>query len=208
MAPKQKDSTRTLKIPAPNLGKIVVTIRGTTPLLQNRWRPSQIEQIESKQQKKAAGKKEARNPQAEFQEILEQSTFSDNGKKVYGHPKEAFVHAMASAAGRVGEHKMTEIRAGIRVASEHDLIPIEGPTPELDTKMGRIKGTFTPAYRPRYWPWEMKVPLEFDLGVVNDEQVIRILQDAGRCIGLGSYRPENKGTFGTFVVVSAVEEVA
>lgn len=196
--------TRTLNIPAPNIGRINVRIRGLTPLMQNRWRPGQIEEIEAKQGKKAGGKKEARDPEAEVREILSEATFSSNGKVVYGHPKEAFVEAVASAGYRVGQFKsLKEVRAVFKVATPHDLVPIESPAPETDRRMGRIKGTFTVVYRPKYWPWEMTLPIEFDRGVLTEEQVIRLIQDAGRCIGVGSYRIENKGAFGSFEVIGA-----
>lgn len=196
--------TKTLEITSPNIGRIDVRIRGKTPLLQNRWRPSAIAQMEAKQQKQAKNKKDARDPEAEFKEILEAATISNNGKRILGHPKVAFVEAMAAAGYRLGDwNSMVELKGAINVDLPGELVPIEGPDPEMDTRPVNLGRTWSVAYRPKYWPWEMVVPIEFDRGVVTEEQVVRLLQDAGRGVGLGSYRPENGGPMGRFEVVEA-----
>lgn len=200
-----------LKIPAPNEGRMVVTIRGLTPLLQNPPTRTVLESMPGGKKSKKAGKKEKLTPEEEMQEILDVMEMpSSNGDQTYGFSKEAIVHGMASAAYRLGSFKMTEIRAAVRVDSPDDRLPIIGPEPELDSKLGNLsgRGSSKVVNRPRFWPWEAQVPLRFDRGVLNEEQVLRILVDMGRGIGLGSYRPENNGTYGTFEVVGAEVEDA
>lgn len=203
--------TKEIKIPAPNVGRVKVRIRGKTPLLQNAWTKRTLATLPGGPDKGKSGKKEKLTPEQEFEEILEAITVqSKNGKPaVYGVSKEAIVHGMASAAYRLGDFKMTEIRAAVSVAMSDDRIPVDAPEPEMDSRAGSLagRGSTKVINRPRFWPWEIEVPLEFDRGVLNEEAVIRILSDMGRGIGLGSYRPENNGTFGTFEVISAeIEE--
>lgn len=197
--------TKEIRIPAPNVGRVNVRIRGRTPLLQNSWTERTLATMPGGPDKGKSGKKERLTPDQEFREILDAIQVSDNGTPRYGVSKEAIVHGMASAAHRLGDFKMTEIRAAVSVRLSGDRIPIEGPEPEMDSRAGSLsgRGSTKVINRPRFWPWEMDIPLEFDRGVLNEEAVIRILSDMGRGIGLGSYRPENSGTFGTFEVVGA-----
>lgn len=200
-------ANKTISIPAPNVGKIKVRIRGKTPLLQNSWTERTLATMPGGPDKGKSGKKEKLTPKQEFQEILDAiEVQSANGKPpVYGVSKEAIVHGMASAGYRLGDFKMTEIRAAVSVAMPDDRIPILAGEPGMDSRAGNLagRGSVKVINRPKFWPWEMEIPLEFDRGVLNEEAVIRTLSDMGRGIGLGAYRPENNGTFGTFEVVSA-----
>lgn len=61
-------------------------------------------------------------------------------------------------------------------------------------------------YRPRYENWSMK----FELGVLDDlidlSLAQQLLTDAGIQIGVGDFRPEKHGPFGTFRVTSWEEQ--
>jgi hypothetical protein len=194
---------KTISIPAPNVSKIAVHIRGLSPLMQNRWRQSAIDAMRAKQEKQAKVKKEARDPEAEVAEILAAATISENGKVKYGHPSEAIVEAVASAGHRLGDwtNKGPTIKGAIRVDGE--LIPISGSDPVVDTRPGRIKGTWTVAHRPKYREWEMTFDCEIDVGVISVEEFLNLLMLAGRGVGIGSYRVERGGPYGRFEVVSA-----
>lgn len=209
--------TKELSIPAPNTTRITVRIRGKTPLLQNAWTKRTLATMPGGPDKGKSGKKEKLSPDQEVAEILEAISLNGHGgtkleaydgtkyDAKYGVSKEAFPHGMASAGYRLGDWKMTEIRAAVSVPVADDRIPVIAPEPEQDSRAGSLagRGATKVINRPRFWPWEMDVPLEFDRGVMNEEAVLRLLSDMGRGIGLGAFRPENSGTFGTFEVVSA-----
>lgn len=61
-------------------------------------------------------------------------------------------------------------------------------------------------YRPRYENWSMK----FELGILDDLLDLplahQLLTDAGVQIGIGDFRPEKRGPFGTFRVTSWEEQ--
>lgn len=204
--------TREIEIPAPNTGTILVRIRGTSPLLQNPPTKRTLETLPGGSKSKKSGKAEKLTPEEEMNEILDTLRMpSSNGKGVYGFSKKAITIGMASAGYRLGSFTMASLRAALRVATPDDRIPIEGPEPELDCQLTSLsgRGASKVANRPKFWPWEATIPLEFDRGVLNEEQVLRILQDMGRGIGIGAYRPENNGPYGTFEVVGAeIQEAA
>lgn len=61
-------------------------------------------------------------------------------------------------------------------------------------------------YRPRYENWSMR----FELGILDDlldmPLAQQLLTDAGIQIGIGDFRPEKRGPFGTFRVTSWEEQ--
>lgn len=61
-------------------------------------------------------------------------------------------------------------------------------------------------YRPRYENWSMR----FELGILDDLLDLplaqQLLTDAGVQIGIGDFRPEKRGPFGTFRVTSWEEQ--
>jgi len=56
-------------------------------------------------------------------------------------------------------------------------------------------------HRPRFDEWSLTFELEYDPELLSCEQVEAIVRDTGRRVGLGDFRPENKGMFGRFDVV-------
>ncbi len=55
-------------------------------------------------------------------------------------------------------------------------------------------------YRPKWNRWEISFYLRVHNDTVTDEEVASILYHAGSYQGIGSYRPEHQGHFGTFKV--------
>jgi hypothetical protein len=60
------------------------------------------------------------------------------------------------------------------------------------------------AHRPRIDRWRLSFTLEVDTGMFSPAVVRMLVDDAGKRIGLGDYRPARKGPFGKFVVVEWV----
>ena len=56
------------------------------------------------------------------------------------------------------------------------------------------------AHRPRLDEWSLSFTLEVDEDMFSAEFVRLVVDDAGRKIGLGDFRPDRKGPFGKFVV--------
>lgn len=55
-------------------------------------------------------------------------------------------------------------------------------------------------HRPRVDSWSLTFTLDVDTSVFDPKLVRALIDDAGKKIGLGDYRPARKGPFGRFVV--------
>lgn len=57
-------------------------------------------------------------------------------------------------------------------------------------------------HRPRIDKWSLSFTLDIDTTVFDPKIIRLVVDDAGRKIGLGDYRPARKGPFGKFVVTN------
>lgn len=58
-----------------------------------------------------------------------------------------------------------------------------------------------PSWRPRFdLPWAFNFTLQIDTGDFTIAKIREVVDDAGRRIGIGSFRPETKGPYGKFRV--------
>jgi hypothetical protein len=83
--------------------------------------------------------------------------------------------------------------------------PIEHKDPwEVDARAVRIPSTGGRIlyYRPSFNDWRLSFTLSIDNDLISTKLVREIIDAAGKRIGLGDFRPANKGPFGKFVVVS------
>jgi hypothetical protein len=55
-------------------------------------------------------------------------------------------------------------------------------------------------HRPRLDEWAVTFNAEVDDEMFNDKTIRLLVDDAGKKVGLGDYRPSRKGPFGRFVV--------
>lgn len=198
-----------LSIPAPNVGRMEVRIVGKTPYMRNPPTERVLRTIAGGEESGTSGKSEKLTPEEEVQEKLEAMLVEpaeNGGQPTYGMPPVAFVEGMAAAGYRLGDwNSMVELKGALSVPSPTE-IPIEAPQgPERDSRLTNLsgRGGTKVTHRPKFFPWSATFPIEFDRGVLNEKQVIRLLNDMGRGVGVGAYRPENGGPFGTFEVETA-----
>lgn len=185
----------TVELVMPSLESIEVQIVGTTPLITHRFSEEAQAGIEGKQQRATKTAKEARNPEAEWRRGL----YSVDGNGTYGVPAIAVKKAIVAAGGRFSDMKMTELRGLFHVMG--DLLPIEGSEPEMRADRVKIgQGKTTVAYRPMFKRWSIWVPVTINANILTQEQLISLFALAGFAIGIGDWRPECNGTFGSFAV--------
>lgn len=183
---------RTIEIPEIKLRTMMVGIVGSTALLTNRFGEKARQKIEDKQQKKAKGAKEARKPEEEFEDACHMID-----KKTYGFPAVGIKKALVVAGGRFADEKMTHLRGVINVMG--DLIEIKAKPPKMRSDTVRLaNGVTSIAYRPMFLPWAMEIPVRFNASIIGEAQILNLFQIAGFAVGLGAWRPECNGTFGTF----------
>jgi hypothetical protein len=56
------------------------------------------------------------------------------------------------------------------------------------------------AYRPKFPQWSLSVNFQYDENVLDENQIMQSLDNAGQFIGIGGFRPEKGGPFGRFTV--------
>lgn len=181
-------------------------IEGTTPLMQKRMANEMLDDNDTK-----AAKKKHRLPR----EAAEEACYRDSQGKIV-HPASAVVNLLC-AAGRNHKDKATRrglhnvVPAGVQPdPSSPDYIPIcdlEGKRLsdfEVDSRTGVNWNCRPPArvlvHRPRYDSWSSGFVLRINVGVIEPSMVHQLLVEGGVLVGLGAFRPEKKGSFGTFGV--------
>lgn len=184
--------------------RIIVPIRGIQPLITNKFSDEAERKLqESQQGPKIKAAKAPRDAESEFLAARYVITEAGNWKAdVCGFPASGIKKAMVAAAMRVTEAKGTWIRAVVNVEGEEDtgLVIIEAAEPKMRTDHVVQAGRGNLRYRPSFSPWAMKVPLTFNEDELSAEDVVNLLQIAGFSIGIGDWRPEKNGQFGTFEV--------
>jgi hypothetical protein len=176
--------------------KIRVKIKGLTPLLMNRLNPDDLNVRTTK-----------RLGKPDFEGEAERSAYIDkiNGKKQLYIPSEAIFRCIlnASTFHRIKRQSFTGLLSGtIRI--EPEKIPLGTAKYEIDIRAVVIQRSRVLKARAKIPNWEA----EFFIIYNNDylSQVIdkleEIIKDAGIRFGLLDWRPQKKGNFGTFEVVS------
>lgn len=177
-----------------------VEIRGITPLLIHRF--SDEASIEKPTRNIVV---ETRDPRAE---ATKAAYIAPDG--TYYFSAFAIPNAMAAAGAN---HKLKSSRKTLRfivpssVRLTMDTVTIlngEGPAKafEVDGRPVTIPATKgrIMRYRPRFDSWGARFPLLIDETQLQVEMAHQLLTEAGQSIGIGDFRPEKRGPFGTFRV--------
>jgi hypothetical protein len=181
---------------------ILVPVTGHTPLIVNKFTEKAKRMILDAQQgiKKP---RELRDPEAEYDAAFYRT---DTG---YGFPATAFKLATIGGARYYGgQIKMTELRQfmffhGVFIASElMELTEIESeeePTMREDM-VGLPMNKTDLRYRPQFWPWSATLKVTYVKSSITKDSVVSLIEAGGMGVGVGEWRPEKKGNFGTYGV--------
>lgn len=187
-----------------------VTIKGTTALLQHRFQ----------EQAEVDGQKATRNV------IVQRGTPREEAEKaVYRNSKREFYFPGAAIARLVreagGGHKLKGTRksakyvvpAAVLVLADEVVIRNgDGKTPakdfEVDSRPVTIPATKgrIMRHRPRFDEWSATFPIRVNETILPPDFVQQLLTEGGQQIGIGDFRPEKGGPFGTFLVMSWKEQ--
>lgn len=198
-----------------------VWIVGDTPIITHAWSEKAKREMLQKQVKATKAGKEARDPQADFV-----SSLYEMGDGVYGFPATGVKNCILSAAhkdkgiARSGvmaalwiNADMVRVRPALAGAvCDMPLIRIWGSSPEMREDMVKIGAglnkTANLAYRAQFTVWAMLITGRFNPAVINEEALAFLIQESGFASGLGEWRNERKGMFGSFHLADAEEEAA
>lgn len=181
-----------------------VTIAGTTPLLQHRF-------TEETEQEKATRKVlvSRGTPREEADKVA----YRDNEGRFY-FPGAAIARLLREAGGN---HKLKGSRKSARyvvpaaVLVTEDTITLRNgdcktlaETFEVDSRPVTIPATKgrIMRHRPRFDCWSATFNLRINDTILPPDFVHQLLVEGGQQIGVGDFRPEKGGPFGTFNVVA------
>ncbi len=208
MATKKATEQETLKVEIPRieLKTLTVTLIGDSPLIIHAWSEKAKRQMLEKQMKKATSGREAKDPFADFCDSLywlserpENPTWDDIKKAKFGFPTIAFKAAAVDAGFQQGIlEKKTTARGAFHLIGE--FAEIEG-TPDMREDMVRVgMGTADIRYRGEFKTWRTTLHIKYNPIAISAEQVINLLNYGGFGCGVGEWRPQKDGSYGTFHV--------
>lgn len=180
--------------------KITVTIQGVSPLLMNRFTEANEIAVSGGTTVAFRGSKGTPREQAEPKRYCDT-------KGVLYIPGPNIFSALIAAGSfhKAGKSKITTMKtslvpAGIQVEDlvcslDTDQWEVDSRSVVIPSTGGRIM-----CHRPRVDKWSLSFTLDVDTTMFDPKLVRAIVDDAGKKIGLGDYRPARKGPFGRFVV--------
>lgn len=186
-----------------SIGTLKVTIRGLAPLLVHAWGKKALEEMLTSQQmtkeekKKAKERRGAKNPQRDFEE----ARYIINGK--HSFPTISVKKAMCDAGYVLGIQKSV-VRQAVFIVGDYFEIKHKRCVMREDTvRVGPFTSrTADLRYRPEYQEWSADLSFRFRTDMVTPDQLVALLQNAGFSVGIGEWRPQKDGQFGTFEVVA------
>lgn len=177
-----------------------VGIKGTAPLIVHAWSQKARQMMLDKQMGKKSPK-ELKDPAADYEASLYRTTDGE-----YGFPTSGFKLATVSGARFFkGSVTMAALKPLLFLHADDPtsgLTRIYG-TPEPREDMVRVgMGTADIRFRAMFPEWSAMLRVEFAPHMIDADSVVALI-DAGGRIGVGEWRPEKGGTFGTYSVVAA-----
>lgn len=178
-----------------------IPIVGTGPLIVHRFSEKAKKQMLDNMQGRKAPK-EPKNPDAEYQACFYR--YKDNERT--GFPVIAFKAATVSAARYYGKNvSMVGLRQQIFFLGEigvdgQMLVEIEG-TPQMREDVTRVgMGGTDLRYRPEYPEWRTMLQVLYVDSALTQESVLSLVDAGGMGVGVGEWRPEKRGDFGTYCI--------
>lgn len=185
---------------------MLVPIRGTAPLIiSNFSEKAKRQMLEAQQGVKKM--KEIRDPEAEYEAAFYRIAKED-GVDGYGFPAVGFKAATVAGARFYDSLKMTELRqflffSGVMTKADPQmLVEIHGE-PSIREDVVRLAGAARTAYlryRPQFVEWTATLEVSFVHNKLSQDSVVSLIDAGGWGVGVGEWRPERKGVYGTYEV--------
>ena len=180
-------------IEQPEVNFVALEIKGTAPLIQNCFSQKSMEQMLRKHMGLSVPK-EAKKPR----EVVE-AAMTRNVEDKICIPPTAFKKAMLEAANQIKSLKKTHLRTSIFIEGQSVPITFANWRPRLDiVKTSGMNRQPDVRFRPEFQEWKARMVIEFS-DTLSMATVVDLLHRAGR-VGVGEWRPQKDGTFGTFRV--------
>lgn len=208
-----------LTITAPNMAVIPVLIRGTAPLVINRFPRKAKDMMMAAQAAGPQAKKGRKRDPKDFGQCYEEAKHVSADGRWCGIAAPAFRNAMVDACRLCG-FKMTHAKLGVFIIADgwdrEDGMPLvritRGEPKRIDSPVRNESGVADIRARPMWEPgWEAVVRVRFDADMFSPADVINLMARAGQQVGVGEGRPNSTNStgigWGTFEVVGGEVEV-
>lgn len=221
-----KKEAEIIEIKPVEIKTAIIRIKGTSPLIMHKWSEKAKKMILDKQTKATKTKgHELKIPVADFissaywitEEPIGNSdeeceaAFAEavkNGAR-WGFPVTAIKQATIMAASRNDiDIKTTTLRGCFFIKGEGPdmLAEVKGCIPTMREDMVRVGGISKTAdirHRAQFDNWYMDLEIQYNInGPVTLEQIVNLINLGGFTCGIGEWRPEKDGSFGTYRVES------
>jgi hypothetical protein len=187
---------------------LIIPIIGTAPLIVSRFSEKAKKQMLDAQQG-VKNPPQKRDPEAEYLASLYKAGLAPDGTQLYGLPAMAFKMATIGAGRFYGKQvKMTELRQfmffeGEAVEGESSKMVVIDGTPEMREDYVRLAGVNHPAdlrYRGCFYEWRAELTVRYTVNLLDRQSLVSLIQAGGMGVGVGEWRPERNGEFGTYEV--------
>ena len=197
---------------------VKIRIIGDTPLIVHAWSYKAKREL---LEKSKASKKEPRNP---FRDFVNSMYWLDGvdpknmTEEQYdelikaGKVRTGFTPGSVKMAGNAAAYRMGWVKNQMALRGSYFLNPVDDPfgdyaeikgcLPAMREDMVKIgMGTADIRWRPMYENWYMDLMLSYNAsGNISLDDIFSIINAGGYCVGIGEWRPENDGKFGTYHV--------
>ena len=182
-----------------NTFSVCLEIEGTAPLLQNKFSQKVIDEMLRKHMGLSV-QKEKKIPA----ECIDRAIIKNSEGKVC-IPPTAIKKAMLSASTSIKGLKKTNIRASLFIEGGSIPISYSQMVPQMDmVRTSGIGRTPDIRFRPKFEDWKAQLIILFP-ETMPVQTVVDLLNRAGN-VGVGEWRPEKDGNYGTFAVSRSITE--
>lgn len=194
--PKQKEQK--VNITPLKIGVLKLKIVGKTDYMPEPMDEAVLERYNKLKSNQVAEK----DSLSEEEKVKVKYYYTADGKK--GIPSRAFYNAMIRASSYffdISMGGMRNFKEGVNVPEE--ILPLTYKSEKVLEHWGRMSGrTRAPRkiLRNAFKDWSCNLTIEFDQVNLSAEQIINVLNYAGFKIGVGAFRKEKSGNYGSFSV--------
>lgn len=179
--------------------RILVPIIGTTPLIMHRFsKKAKQQMLDAMQGRKSL--KEPKNPESEYEAAFYRVKKPDG----YGFPAIAFKAATVGGARFYSGVTMTALKQFMFFRGEigtegQALVRINGE-PRMREDVVKVGRGTDLRYRPEFTEWATTLEVIYVTSALTRGSVLSLIDAGGMGVGVGEWRPEKDGDFGTYRV--------
>lgn len=180
--------------------EIHVPIVGTAPLIVHRFsEKAKQKMLDGMQGRKSV--KEVKDPTAEYE-----AAFYRLKSGGYGFPADGFKCATVSACRFYGKSiTMTALKQYIFFRGEpgkdgRPMVPIVGEPHMREDVVTVGRGSSDLRYRPEFTEWSTTLVVLYVKSAITRSSVLSLIDAGGMGVGVGEWRPERDGGFGTYMI--------